>query len=39
MDELSTEQAEKILDLMEEEKSEEVQGILEHPDESAGRHM
>src|SRR5437870_10758273 len=30
-------EAEKILDLMQEEKSEEVQEILEYPEHSAGR--
>src|SRR5262249_26892078 len=38
-DELPDEQAEKILDLMQEEKSEEVQEILEYPEHSAGRLM
>src|SRR5215467_6924102 len=36
---LSTEHAEKILDLMEEERSEEIQEILEYPEDSAGRLM
>jgi magnesium transporter len=39
VDELSSEQAEKVLDLMKEEKSDEVQGILEYPEQSAGRLM
>jgi magnesium transporter len=39
VDELPEEQAEKVLDLMKEEKSDEVQGILEYPEQSAGRLM
>src|SRR5712692_2415819 len=39
VEELSTEQAEKILGLMQEAKSEEVQEILEYPEHSAGRLM
>jgi magnesium transporter len=37
--ELSAEQAEKILGLMDEEKSEDVQELLEYPEDSAGRLM
>jgi magnesium transporter len=39
VDELPIEQAEKVLDLMEEQHSEDVQGILEYPEQSAGRLM
>src|SRR5215470_11441986 len=39
VEELPTEQAEKILDLMQEGKSEEIQEILEYPEHSAGRLM
>src|SRR5439155_162959 len=39
VEELPTEEAEKILELMQEEKSEEVQEILEYPEHSAGRLM
>ena len=39
VEELPSAQAEKILDLMEEEKSEEIQEILEYPEDSAGRLM
>jgi len=39
VEELPREEAEKILDLMEEEHSEDVQEILEYPEHSAGRLM
>jgi magnesium transporter len=39
LEDLPAEQVEKVLDLMKEEKSEEVQEILEYPEHSAGRLM
>jgi magnesium transporter len=39
VDELTTEHAEKILGLMEEAKSEDVQELLDYPEDSAGRLM
>ena len=39
IEELPAEQAEKVLDLMKEEKSEEVQELLEYGEKTAGRLM
>jgi magnesium transporter len=39
VEELPAEQAEKVLDLIEEEKSEDIQELLEYPDKTAGRIM
>jgi magnesium transporter len=39
VEELPDEQAEKVLGLMQEEKSEDVQELLEYPEDSAGRLM
>ena len=39
LEDLPAEQVEKVLDLMKEEKSEEVQEILEHGEKTAGRLM